>query len=74
MSISYHGIVNPRTNMAYSRLLWDEPGKSGGSLKIETVTQSYAGEPERERKNNAIKEAIRIARAFAQSHDQPEND
>jgi hypothetical protein len=65
VSIIYQGIVNPRTNMSYARFIWDEPGDSGGSLKIETRTKTYPGEREKDRKDNAIKEAVRLACAFS---------
>ena len=65
MSIIYRGIVNPRTNMSYARFIWHEPGNSGGSLKIETRTKTYPGEREKDRKDNAIKEAVRLACAFS---------
>ena len=65
VSIIYRGIVNPRTNMSYARFIWDEPGNSGGSLKIETHTKTYPGEREKDRKDNAIKEAVRLAGAFS---------
>ena len=65
MSVIYRGIVNPRTNMSYARFIWHEPGNSGGSLKIETRTKTYPGEREKDRKDNAIKEAVRLACAFS---------
>jgi len=43
------------------RFIWDEPGNSGGSRKIETRTKTYPGEREKDRKDNAIKEAVRLA-------------
>jgi hypothetical protein len=65
VSIIYQRIVNPRTNMSYARFIWDDPGNSGGSLKIETRTKTYPGEREKDRKNNVIKEAVRLACAFS---------
>ncbi len=65
VSIIYQRIVNPRTNMSYARFIWDEPGDSGGSLKIETRTKTYPGEREKDRKDNAIKEAVRLTCAFS---------
>jgi hypothetical protein len=51
--------------MSYARFIWDEPGNSGGSLRIETRTMTYPGEREKDRKDNEIKEAVRLACAFS---------
>ena len=41
---------------------------SGDSILILTRTKTFPGESERDRKTNAINEAVRLARAFVAFH------
>jgi len=61
---SYVGTISPDTDICDGRHTWGEHGLSGDSILILTRTKTFPGESERDRKTNAINEAVRLARAF----------
>ena len=63
---SYVGTVSPDTSICDGRHTWGE--LSGDSILILTRTKTFPGESERDRKTNAINEAVRLARAFVAFH------
>ena len=63
---SYVGTVSPDTSICDGRHTWGE--LSGDSILILTRTKTFPGECERDRKTNAINEAVRLARAFVAFH------
>jgi hypothetical protein len=65
---SYVGTISPDTDICDGRHTWGEHGLSGDSILILTRTKTFPGESERDRKTNAINEAVRLARAFVASH------
>ena len=65
---SYVGTISPDTDICDARHTWGEHGLSGDSILILTRTKTFPGESERDRKTNAINEAVRLARAFVAFH------
>jgi len=61
---SYVGTISPDTDICDGRHTWGKHGLSGDSILILTRTKTFPGESERNRKTNAINEAVRLARAF----------
>jgi hypothetical protein len=64
----YVRTVSPDTSICDGRHTWGEHGLSGDSILILTRTKTFPGESERDRKTNAINEAVRLARAFVAFH------
>ena len=65
---SYVGTISPDTDICDGRHTWGEHRLTGDSILILTRTKTFPGESERDRKTNAINEAVRLARAFVAFH------
>jgi hypothetical protein len=65
---SYVGTISPDADICDGRHTWGEHGLSADSILILTRTKTFPGESERDRKTNAINEAVRLARAFVAFH------
>ena len=58
----------PNEPNAGGELVWAEPGKMGGALKFDVRVATFDGQPAKDIQTNALKEALRLAQVFIDTH------